>query len=95
MASSRSFWVLELVKGFFLRLLLIENRDFMGDLDLIGDLDCFGDLDLPDSHIRSFTCFSSFYSFSSIIFSEGLSTVYLRNDIPAKGFGGDYSLLLA
>ena len=65
----------------------------MGDLDLIGDFDCFGDLFLPDSHMRSFTCFSGLCSFSSITFSEGLSTVFLTCNIPAKGFGGDYSLL--
>jgi hypothetical protein len=95
MASSRSFWLLELLReDFFLRPLFTENRDFMGDFDLIGDFDCFGDLFLPDSHMRSLTCFSSLCSFSSITFSEGLSTVYLPNDIPALG-GGDYSLLFA
>jgi hypothetical protein len=93
MASSRSFWLLELVRDFFLRPLFNENRDLIGDLDLIGDIDYFGDLFLPDSHMRSLTCFSSFYSFSSISFSEGLSTGYLPNDIPA--LGGDYSLLFA
>ena len=83
-----------MLKDFFLPL-FTENRDFIGDLDLIGDLDCFGDLDLLDSHMRSFTIFSNFYTFSSMTFSEGLSTFFLPNDIPAIGLGGDYSLLFS